>query len=238
MVQADVVIVGAGLAGLSCAVALADDGLRVAVLESTSELGGRARSWTHASTGDTVDIGPHLVHSEYANFLAFLERLGSRHRITWQPKKLITLASQPPTVLRHRPLPPPLSLLPDLTRAPGLSMRDLWSNNRPTWRAMKFGEEDVPRLDRVAAFDYLKGEGVSTAMIDWFWRFATMAVMNVPSSSARRQLCCACTHSSSAGAACTSAFPPPGSRSCTSSNRSAPSGRPAATSCATRTPLR
>lgn len=178
--QSDVVILGGGLAGLSCGVALSDAGLRVAVLEASGALGGRARSWVHGPTGDTVDIGPHIVHNEYANFLWLLERLGTRHLITWQPRKLITLASQPPTVLRHRPLPPPLSLLPDLARAPGLTFRDLWSNNAPTWRAMKFGEEDVPELDGVAASDYLMAQGVTTPMIDWFWRFAAMAVMNVP----------------------------------------------------------
>lgn len=52
--QADAVIVGGGLAGL-------------------------ARM--HAPSGDMVDIGPHVVHSEYANFLALLERLGTRDRI-------------------------------------------------------------------------------------------------------------------------------------------------------------
>ena len=45
---------------------------------------------------------------------------------------------------------------------------------------MKYGEEDVPELDRLSAFDYLKSQRVSPRMIDWFWRFATMAVMNVP----------------------------------------------------------
>jgi 15-cis-phytoene desaturase len=150
------------------------------VLERAAQPGGRARSWTHGPTGDVVDIGPHVVHSEYANFLALLERLGTRDRITWQPKKLITIATKPPTVLNHRPLPPPLSLVPDLVRAPGLASRDLWSNNRPTWRALKFGEEDVAELDRIAALDYLRRAGVSERMIDWFWRFAAMVVMNVP----------------------------------------------------------
>ena len=131
-------------------------------------------------TGDVVDIGPHVVHSAYDNFLAFLARLGTRHRITWQPRKVITIASHPPTMLRHRPLPPPLSLLPDLARSPDLAFRDLWSNNGPTWRAMKFGEEDVPGLDGISAADYLAAQGVSRRMVDWFWRFATMAVMNVP----------------------------------------------------------
>ena len=176
----DVAIIGGGLAGLSCAVGLAGSGLRVTVFEKTGVLGGRARSWSDAVTGDTVDIGPHIVHSEYSNFLSLLERLGTREHIVWQPEKLITIGTQPPTVLRHRRLTPPLSLLPDLGRAPGLGMRDLWSNNAPTWRALKFGEEDVPELDRWPALDYLRACGVTRPMIDWFWRFACMAVMNVP----------------------------------------------------------
>ncbi len=92
----------------------------------------------------------------------------------------MTIATQPPTVLRHRRLPPPLSLLPDLVAGSRLGMRDLLSNNAPTWRALKFGEEDVPELDRIAALDYLRRAGVSERMIDWFWRFAAMALMNVP----------------------------------------------------------
>src|SRR6185503_16284586 len=84
-----------------------------------------------------------------------LERLGTRDAIVWQPEKLITLATQPPTVLRHRRwLTPPLGLLRDLAR--------------------------VPELDRIAALDYLRAARVTERMIDWFWRFACMAVMNVP----------------------------------------------------------
>jgi 15-cis-phytoene desaturase len=83
-------------------------------------------------------------------------------------------------VLRHRPLPPPLSLLPDLIAGSGLSARDLWSNNRPTWRALRFDEADVAELDQVDALHYLRSAGVSEPMIEWFWAFAALAVMNVP----------------------------------------------------------
>jgi hypothetical protein len=180
MVQ-HVAIVGGGLAGLACGVALADAGLRVTLIERSRELGGRARSWADPVTGDTIDLGPHVVHSEYRNMLAFLERLGTRDLISWQPDKLITLADgERRVVLRHRRLPPPLSLLPDLVGQSGLSLPDLWSNNRPTWRAMRFGEEDVPELDRWSALDYLRAAGVSEPMIEWFWRFVALSVLNVP----------------------------------------------------------
>ena len=176
-----VAIVGGGLAGLACAVALSDAGLRVTLVEREKHLGGRARSWVDATSGDTIDLGPHVLHSEYRNMLAFLERLGTRGLICWQPEKLITIASKPrPVALKHRRLPPPLSLLPDLVAGSGLRLRDHWSNNRATWQAMRFHETDVPALDRMDALGYLRAAGVSKPMIDWFWSFAALSVMNVP----------------------------------------------------------
>ncbi|TFW01794.1 FAD-dependent oxidoreductase, partial [Oxalobacteraceae bacterium OM1] len=177
----DVVVVGGGLAGLACAVALADKGMRVTVLERHERLGGRAGCWRDEVTGDMVDIGPHVVHSEYRNMLAFLERLGSRERITWQPRKVLSLATRPHlTRLKHWPLPPPLSLFPSLLAAPGLSLRDYVSMWRTTWWAMRFGEEDIAALDRLNALDFLRSQKVSKRMLEWWWAFAAMVVTNVP----------------------------------------------------------
>src|SRR4051812_23443286 len=174
-------IVGGGLAGLSCAVALADQGFEVTVFEAAPHLGGRARSWRNEVTGDTVDIGPHVVHSEYRNFLALLERLGTREQIIWQPRKLMTLATpRGPYALRHRGLPAPLSLLPDMVGAPGIRWRDAFSNFRATRLALEFREEDVEALDTLSALELLRSCGTTNEMIDWFWRLASMAVMNVP----------------------------------------------------------
>jgi 15-cis-phytoene desaturase len=151
------------------------------VLEGEPRLGGRATSWLDRATGDTVDIGPHVVHSEYRNFLALLERLGARHLITWQRDPFITLATKPkPLELRHSPLPAPLTLLPSFLRARELSARDNLSNTRATWRALKFGEEQVPALDAMSALEFLRACGVSARMIDFFWRFAAMVILNVP----------------------------------------------------------
>jgi 15-cis-phytoene desaturase len=179
--QDAVVVIGGGLAGLACGVALADKGLSVTVLEAASGLGGRASSWREPESGDVVDIGPHIFHSEYHNMLAFLERLGTSRLITWQPGKIITIASKPHALpLQHWHLPPPLSLMPSLLGAPGLHAGDYLSMARTGMRGMEFGEEQVEELDAIPALDYFRSQGVSEPMIDWWWRFAAMVVTNVP----------------------------------------------------------
>jgi len=57
----DVIIVGAGVAGLSAAVRLTRDGARVLVLEARSRLGGRATAFADRETGELVDNGQHVL---------------------------------------------------------------------------------------------------------------------------------------------------------------------------------
>nr|WP_298724126.1 hydroxysqualene dehydroxylase HpnE [uncultured Steroidobacter sp.] len=179
--QFDVVIVGGGIAGLACAVALGDSGLRVGVFESSPALGGRACSWTDRRTGDDVDLGPHIVLTEYRNMLAFLEQLGTRDRIVWETRRLLRLREgRRITDMRVHALPPPLHLMPSFVRARSISCADLLSNRRVLWRAMRMTEQQVKALDRVAASEWLRHCGVSSRFIGWFWATACISVLNVP----------------------------------------------------------
>lgn len=179
--RADVVIVGGGIAGLSCAVALADGGLRVTVCERRAVLGGRARSWTDPDTGDAVDIGPHVLFTEYRNMLRLLERLGTRGRVVWQADKLITLVAPGHVFpIRKYPLPPPLHFAPGILRVPIYSVRDAASNLRVTWYAMQLGEAEILRLDDLNARAFLERMGVSPRFIDAFWASVAMWIMNLP----------------------------------------------------------
>ena len=181
MAEHDVLVIGGGLAGLACGVALSDAGLRVCVLERGDEAGGRARSVTDPATGERLDLGPHILLSEYRNMLRLLELLGTHHRIAWQGPRFITLVDPPrATTLHVYPLPAPLHFLPDLLRVPQLSLADIASNARLFWRVLRLDHAGRLQLDRVDAAHYLRALGVSERFIDWYWRTVSMAIMNVP----------------------------------------------------------
>ncbi len=74
----DTVVIGAGFAGLSAAVALAERGVRVTVLEGKPALGGRAYSFIDPDTRDFVDNGQHVLMGCYHATLDFIRLIVSR----------------------------------------------------------------------------------------------------------------------------------------------------------------
>lgn len=58
----DVAIVGAGMAGLAAARALAQRGMQACVLEATDRVGGRAMTLQHAGGELAIELGPEYVH--------------------------------------------------------------------------------------------------------------------------------------------------------------------------------
>ena len=74
MERADIIVVGAGLAGLTCGLDLAIAGRRVLVLEANPYVGGRTASWEEQ--GMPVESGLHRYLGFYKAMPALLERAG------------------------------------------------------------------------------------------------------------------------------------------------------------------
>ncbi|HET9951125.1 MAG TPA: hydroxysqualene dehydroxylase HpnE [Candidatus Eisenbacteria bacterium] len=81
----DVIVVGAGFAGVAAASALAERGVRVTVLETRQRVGGRAASWTDPRSGEVLDNGQHVLGSFYDATLQLLDRLGTRDALDADP---------------------------------------------------------------------------------------------------------------------------------------------------------
>ena len=74
-------VVGAGLAGLSAAVALTQAGYAVTLSEAARQAGGRCRSYRDPQLGLTIDNGNHLVLSGNPAVRAYLATIGASERL-------------------------------------------------------------------------------------------------------------------------------------------------------------
>ncbi|MEI9988733.1 MAG: hydroxysqualene dehydroxylase HpnE [Rhizomicrobium sp.] len=69
-------IVGGGLAGLSAAVALAEKGRKVVLLEGAPQAGGRCRSYYDATLDQVIDNGNHFILSGNRAVMSYLTSTG------------------------------------------------------------------------------------------------------------------------------------------------------------------
>jgi len=184
----DVVVIGGGLAGLSAAFHLSQQGLRVLVLERDRVPGGRARRV--ASMGpnrdEFLDMGQHLLMGAYHEFLALARRLGTSSLL--RPLRgPVPFLSDPGTPFHHRlaPLPPPLHLLPALVGLRQIPLRDrLLGLSRIALEAAASSRLGVPDLDGLTASAWLKRRGIAQETVHGFLGPLVSATVNLPPEEA------------------------------------------------------
>jgi len=122
----DLIVIGAGFAGLSAAVRATKAGARVLVLEARARLGGRATAFPDRETGELVDNGQHILLGCYRETLAFLADIGARDRVRIQPQLAVTMIDRDGRTSRLScpSLPAPLHLAAGIFEWEALSWRD------------------------------------------------------------------------------------------------------------------
>jgi len=153
--DADVAVLGAGLAGLAAARDLAAAGLRVVVLEAADGLGGLASSIEVC--GEPVERFHHFVCRGDRDLVELVEELGLADALRWRPSRTsffhrgrLYPFGTPLDLLRFSPVPPLQRLR--------FGLNVIHSRHRRRW-------ED---LDRVAAADWLE-ERIGREAYDVIW---------------------------------------------------------------------
>src|SRR5438093_1452421 len=122
----DVIVIGAGFAGLSAASRLTRGGARVLVLEARGRLGGRATAFPDRETGELVDNGQHVLLGCYTETFAFLRDVGALDNVRLDPQLAVTMIDRAlrRTRLACPALPAPFHLVAGVLEWEALSWRD------------------------------------------------------------------------------------------------------------------
>ena len=171
-------MIGGGLAGLSSAVALADAGFRVRLLEQRPFLGGRAASYDLPG-GEHVDNCQHVTLGCCTNLDDFYRRVGAARKIAYYDQLLFADSAGRRAVLQASPLPPPFHLAPAFALFPFLS----WAERRAIGQALmamarRGGRNADGDGDGVSMLDWLRRHGQSSASIERFWKVVLVSALN------------------------------------------------------------
>ena len=159
-----VAIAGAGLAGLSCAKYLVDEGHTPILLESRDVLGGLVAAWKD-DDGDWYETGLHVFFGAYPNMLQLLKELGIEDRLQWKKHTMIfNQPEKPGTYSRFDfpNLPAPLNgVVAILRNNDMLSWGEKIELAKGLVPAMLRGQKYVDSTDQYTFSEWLKLQGVS-----------------------------------------------------------------------------
>ncbi|MDQ7057949.1 MAG: FAD-dependent oxidoreductase [Ghiorsea sp.] len=86
-----IAVVGGGIAGLTAALRLAEQGYAVDLFEAAPALGGRTKSFYDEEVDEWVDNGPHAMVGAYHATLKLLGDVGALQHVSWQSSLTLPL---------------------------------------------------------------------------------------------------------------------------------------------------
>jgi squalene-associated FAD-dependent desaturase len=178
-----VAVVGGGLAGLAAALACADRGAAVTLLERRPRLGGA--TWSFERSGASYDNGQHVFLRCCTEYRAFLDRIGSSGNVVLQDRLRIPIVSpgRETAVLTRSDHRAPLHLAASLLRYPFLSPRERVGAVLAAL-ALRRLDPDDPALDASTFGSWLAKHGQREHAVGALWNVIALPTLNLPADEA------------------------------------------------------
>jgi squalene-associated FAD-dependent desaturase len=173
-----VVVVGGGLAGITAALACADAGRPVTLLEARPRLGGLTYSFRRGDLD--IDNGQHVFLRCCTAYRGLLDRLGVAGQTYLQPRLDIPVVSTRDgrrARLRRDRLPAPLHLARSLLAYRPLTVRARLRSARAVL-ALRRVDRTAAATDRRAFGDWLRAHGQDAAAVEALWDLIGVATLN------------------------------------------------------------
>lgn len=170
-------MIGGGLAGLSCAVALAEAGLRVRLLEKRPHLGGRATSYT-LPDGSEVDNCQHVTLRCCTNLADFYRRAGAADKVRFYSRLYFAdKQGRRSTIEASSWLPPPLHMAPSFLFFSALTLADKRSIARALMAVARSGGSPAG-AEGLSMLDWLQRMKQTRAAIERYWRVVLVSALD------------------------------------------------------------
>ena len=164
---------GAGAAGLAAAVALAEDGAKVTLLERKPAVGGRAYSYLHPALDEVVDQ-QHVLVGCCTNLIELCEQSGIAEQFRWYDKQSFLEPNGRVSTIVPSGLPAPLHYAPSFLGAGMLSLKDKLALGRGLLEFFR----GYPADDNESMEQWYRRTGQTERAVKHLWGPVLMATLN------------------------------------------------------------
>jgi squalene-associated FAD-dependent desaturase len=190
--KSHIAIIGGGCAGLSAAAALVERGYQVTLFESSTQLGGRARSVAVETNGllQILDNGQHILLGAYRETLGLLKKAGVHEKQAFLrlPLQINMQASSGKSAFKFKSvnfLPAPFNLLFGLLFCKGINFSER-INAIKFMRNLQENQYQIA-VDKPLVL-FLINQLQSKRLIKYLWEPLCLAALNTPLEKASTRI--------------------------------------------------
>jgi squalene-associated FAD-dependent desaturase len=186
------VVVGGGLAGLACALQLAEAQIATTLVERRPYTGGKTFSFVDPASGMELDNGQHVYLRCCTAYRSFVDRLGLGEQMMLQSRLRVPVldsVSGRCSAIAATPgwMPAPLQLGWSLLRFAHLEWREKLALGRAILALWRMGTTGRRQIDDVSFADWLRAHGQSDRVIERFWDLIVLPTCNDRSTQVSAQ---------------------------------------------------